>query len=86
MQYKGQKYIDLLKQTKQTWSKIPGNALEDFYQAINNSDKYTIAEKIIAKKILLGWKITDWCKQKGRELNDNNDGLFTTSRGNNRTN
>lgn len=54
MQDKGEQFENLLRETKNVWSKIPGEALEDFYQAINNSDKYTEQEKELAKQILLG--------------------------------
>lgn len=53
-QFKGEKFKNLLLQTRKTWDKIPGYSLEDFYNAINNSDKYTQAEKKLAKEILLG--------------------------------
>jgi hypothetical protein len=47
------KFQVLLIETKRVWSKIPGNALEDFYNAINGSDKYNKIEKELAKQILL---------------------------------
>jgi len=54
MQYKGKQFENLLGETKRVWGKIPGEALEEFYQVINNSDKYTDQEKELAKQILLG--------------------------------
>ncbi len=47
-------YKNLLIETRKIWDKIPGYSLEKFYRAINNSDKYTQAEKELAKEILLG--------------------------------
>ncbi|MDD2627791.1 MAG: hypothetical protein PHD20_02775 [Clostridia bacterium] len=54
MQDKGKEFGNLLRETRRVWGKIPGEALEEFYQAINNSDKYTDQEKEMAKEILLG--------------------------------
>jgi hypothetical protein len=53
MQHK-EEYKNLLIETRKIWDKIPGYSLEKFYRAINNSDKYTQAEKELAKEILLG--------------------------------
>jgi hypothetical protein len=47
------KYRALLIETKRIWSKIPGTALEDFYNAIAGSDKYMPIEKELAELILL---------------------------------
>lgn len=52
-QYKGRRFEDLLRETRRVWDLIPGDALEQFAAAIQNSDKYTQREKEIAAKILL---------------------------------
>lgn len=54
MQDKGEQFENLLRETRRIWDEIPGEALEEFYEAINNSDKYTEQEKELAKQILLG--------------------------------